>query len=119
VWWTELTLTLVVIFLMAVFVRVSRKLRGQVLMLERARERLETEERRVFDFLHTIGEALSADMRADDLNRVIVEGATQITEAHGGAAYLAQFKGRWSASRLRDFRGNCNFPASGGDWKNA
>ncbi|HET6406946.1 MAG TPA: GAF domain-containing protein, partial [Chthoniobacteraceae bacterium] len=92
-WWTELILTAIVAGLAAIFFRVSRTLREQVLTLERARERVEAEERRVFYFLHTLGEALSADMRAEDLNRVLVEGATQITEATGGALYLAQFKG--------------------------
>jgi sigma-B regulation protein RsbU (phosphoserine phosphatase) len=93
VWWIALTLTAVLVSLAAVFLRVSRTLREQVQTLERARERVEAEERRVFHFLHTIGEALSADMRAEDLNRVIAEGATRITEADGGAVYLAQLKG--------------------------
>jgi sigma-B regulation protein RsbU (phosphoserine phosphatase) len=93
VWWPELIFTLIVVCLTAVFFRISRKLRSQVLVLERARERVEAEEKRVFYFLHTIGEALSADMRADDLNRVIAEGAVQITEANGGAVYVPQAKG--------------------------
>jgi phosphoserine phosphatase RsbU/P len=93
VWWLELTLTAIVVSLAAVFLRVSRTLREQVQTLERARERVEAEERRVFYFLRTIGEALSADMRAEDLNRVIAEGAVRITEADGGAVYLAQLKG--------------------------
>src|SRR5688572_27810226 len=78
---------------MALYLRNTRKMREQIVSLEKARDRIETEERLVFDFLHTIGEALSADMRAEDLNRVLVEGSIKITEATGGAVYLGQLKG--------------------------
>jgi sigma-B regulation protein RsbU (phosphoserine phosphatase) len=56
----------------------------------KARRKAEIEESRVFDFLHGLGEAFSAEIRADDLHRLIVEGATRITEAEGGALYLQQ-----------------------------
>jgi sigma-B regulation protein RsbU (phosphoserine phosphatase) len=93
VWWLDVSLALVAVFLGIAFYWVSKRLRLRIRVINRAREKLETEERRVFDFLHTIGEALSGDMRADDLNRIIVEGAVQITEASGGAIYLADRKG--------------------------
>lgn len=54
---------------------------------------MEAEERCVFDFLHSIGEALSADMRAEDQHRMIVDAALRITEAHGGAVYVLDKKG--------------------------
>ena len=79
-------------------------------MLERARERVEAEERRVFHFLHKTGEALSADMRADDLNRVLVEGAVHITEASGGAVYLPQFKGEGIRRGFGTGEGTVVFP---------
>ncbi|MBV8533323.1 MAG: SpoIIE family protein phosphatase [Verrucomicrobia bacterium] len=62
--------------------------------LRRAREELQVEENRVFDFLHGLGEAFSDDLRASDLHRLIVEGATRITDAHGGALYLVDRTGK-------------------------
>jgi sigma-B regulation protein RsbU (phosphoserine phosphatase) len=91
--WLDLTLSALAVALTVVLFRINRKSRAQVHILERARDRVEREEQRVFDFLRTIGEALSADMRAEDLHRIIVEGSTQVTEAHGGAVYLAQLRG--------------------------
>jgi phosphoserine phosphatase RsbU/P len=110
VWWLELTLTAVVVALTAIFFRVSRTLRDQVQNLERARERVEAEERRVFHFLHKTGEALSADMRAEDLNRVLVEGAVHITEADGGAVYLPQLKGEGLRRGYGTTEGTVIFP---------
>lgn len=57
--------------------------------LERQRVDLQVEEDRVFDFLHGLGEAFSEGVRSSQLHRLIVEGASRILEAHGGALYLA------------------------------
>jgi sigma-B regulation protein RsbU (phosphoserine phosphatase) len=62
--------------------------------LKRAREELQVEEDRVFDFLHGLGEAFSDDLRPSDLHRLIVEGATRITDAHGGSLYLVDRSGK-------------------------
>src|SRR6516225_487273 len=62
--------------------------------LKRAREELQVEEDRVFDFLHGLGEAFSDDLRHSELHRLIVEGATRITDAHGGSLYLADRSGK-------------------------
>jgi sigma-B regulation protein RsbU (phosphoserine phosphatase) len=56
--------------------------------LRKAREKIEVEETRVFDFLHGLGEAFSEDVRIGDLHRLIVESAAKILDAHGGALYL-------------------------------
>lgn len=56
--------------------------------LERQRADLQVEEDRVFDFLHELGEAFSEGVRSSELHRLIVEAATRILEAHGGALYL-------------------------------
>src|SRR5260370_9078843 len=53
--------------------------------LKRAREELQLEESRVFDFLHGLGETFTRDVRVADLHRLMVEGALRIFEAHGGA----------------------------------
>ena len=79
-WWPELLLAFAIAVLVVLFLRNSRKLREQIASLEKARERIETEERLVFDFLHTIGEALSADMRAEDLKRLA--GVAVVGQTH-------------------------------------
>lgn len=61
--------------------------------LRRARDKIELEEARVFDFLHGLGAALSETSRPADLHVLIVEGALRILEASGGALYLADRKG--------------------------
>src|ERR1700754_3541886 len=68
--------------------------RRSIESLKRAREELQVEEDRVFDFIHGLGEAFSEDLRSSDLHRLIVEGATRMTDAHGGALYLVDRTGK-------------------------
>lgn len=56
---------------------------------ERARQEIEVEEGRVFEFLHSLGEAFAEGVRSADLHRLMVESATRILDAQGGAVYLA------------------------------
>src|SRR5438309_3569950 len=65
----------------------------QIRILERSKEEIQVEETLVFDFLHGLGEAFSETIKATDLHRLIVEGATRILDAHGGALYLADRTG--------------------------
>src|SRR5438477_5611864 len=69
--------------------RQSRKVHA----LERSKEEIQVEETLVFDFLHGLGEAFRETIRPNDLHRLIVEGATRILDAHGGALYLADRTG--------------------------
>jgi sigma-B regulation protein RsbU (phosphoserine phosphatase) len=64
-------------------------LMSRVRSTERARRELEVEEGRVFEFLHSLGEAFAEGVRSADLHRLIAESATRILDAHGGALYLA------------------------------
>jgi len=64
-------------------------LRRRIRLLERSKEEIQVEESLVFDFLHGLGEAFSDTIRPHDLHRLIVEGATRVLDAHGGALYLA------------------------------
>jgi sigma-B regulation protein RsbU (phosphoserine phosphatase) len=68
---------------------VTRRMKRKIGTLRSQRDHFRTEERRVFDFLHELGEAFSGDLRPADLHRRIVEGAVKILEAKGGALYLA------------------------------
>src|SRR6516162_3107529 len=73
---------------------VIRKQRKLIEELKRAREEVQAQENRVFDFLHGLGEAFSEDLRSSDLHRLIVEGATRVIDAHGGALYLVDRTGK-------------------------
>src|SRR5438309_32878 len=70
-------------------VRQAQKVRA----LERSKEEIQVEETLVFDFLHGLGEAFRETIKPHDLHRLIVEGATRILDAHGGALYLADRTG--------------------------
>src|SRR3954465_8547189 len=89
----EYYLILVVAAMALVFWRIVRRMRLKMEALDRAREHILQEETRVFDFLHGLGEALSAENRAEELHRLIVDGAPRIVDAHGGAFCLPQLKG--------------------------
>jgi sigma-B regulation protein RsbU (phosphoserine phosphatase) len=65
----------------------------RVRALERSKEEIQVEETLVFDFLHGLGEAFTETIRPNDLHRLIVEGATRILDAHGGALYLSDRSG--------------------------
>jgi len=73
----------------AAFGAVYRRQQKRMELLDKARERIQLEETRVFDFLHGLGTALSDTSRPSDLHVLIVEGALRILNAHGGALYLA------------------------------
>jgi sigma-B regulation protein RsbU (phosphoserine phosphatase) len=72
---------------------VYRRQLKEIGALDRAREKIEIEETRVFDFLHGLGTALSEEARAADMHRLIVEGAMRILDASSGALYLADRNG--------------------------
>jgi sigma-B regulation protein RsbU (phosphoserine phosphatase) len=66
----------------------------RIRQLERSKEEIQVEETLVFDFLHGLGEAFTETIRPNDLHRLIVEGATRILDAHGGALYMADRTGK-------------------------
>lgn len=67
--------------------------RRSIRQLERSQEEIQVEETLVFDFLHGLGEAFSETIRPADLHRLIVEGATRVLDAQGGALYLVDRSG--------------------------
>ena len=90
--WPGLSLALLALFT-GVFLYVYRRQREMIVALRRAREKIQLEETRVFDFLHGLGAALTAASKPSDLHVLIVEGALRILDAHGGALYLADRAG--------------------------
>ena len=89
----EIILSTALVASVAWSVLAGRLHRRQVTELLREKVKVQTEERRVFDFLHGIGEALKDDTHSGDLHGLIVEGARRILEADGGALYLTNKKG--------------------------
>lgn len=84
--------TILIIFLaiaIVFMVRTRRELERRIAATEKARDDLETEEARVFDFLHGLGEAFSEGVRSADLHRLIVESACRILDSTGGSLYLS------------------------------
>src|SRR5213595_4337888 len=67
--------------------------RQSIRRLERSHEEMQIEETLVFDFLHGLREAFSETIRPADLHRLIVEGATRVVDAQGGALYLTDRTG--------------------------
>jgi phosphoserine phosphatase RsbU/P len=67
--------------------------RVRILQLERSKEEIQIEETLVFDFLHGLGEAFTETIRATDLHRLIVEGASRVLDAQGGALYMMERAG--------------------------
>ena len=65
----------------------------RIRVLERSHEEIQVEETLVFDFLHGLGEAFSDTIQPNELHRLIVEGATRILDAHGGALYVTDRTG--------------------------
>ena len=84
----EIILTTALVATVAWNRRATQLHRRQMTELMREKVKIQTEERRVFDFLHGIGEALKDDSHAGDLDGLIVEGALRILEADGGTLYL-------------------------------
>jgi sigma-B regulation protein RsbU (phosphoserine phosphatase) len=86
--WTSILAGALIVTLVGLFVvraRLARRLRD----VERAREELEIEETRFFEFLHGLGEAFADTIRSADLHRIIVESSCRILDSTGGALYLA------------------------------
>lgn len=65
-----------------------RQQRRAVERLARERDAIEVEERRMFDFLHGLGEKLQADRSAGNLHRYIVDGVAEVIKGDAGILYL-------------------------------
>lgn len=86
--WPSLNLTLLGVVLALASLTILW-MAGTIRRLRRRLEDLQTEENRVFDFLHGIGAAFSDGIRSFELHRLIVESSMRILDARAGALYLA------------------------------
>ncbi|MFM8364447.1 MAG: PP2C family protein-serine/threonine phosphatase [Verrucomicrobiota bacterium] len=91
--WSLLNLTLFLgVFAIAAILVIWMS--AKVRRLGRRLTELQTEQSRVFEFLHGIGEAFSDGVRSQELHRRIVDGAVRILDARAGALYLSDKNGR-------------------------
>ena len=81
----EITLAIALAATLTWSILALRRQRRAMLEVVRDKVKVQTEERRVFDFLHGIGEALKDETHFSDLHGLLVEGALRILEGHGGA----------------------------------
>lgn len=86
-------LSVLLVACLAGWIYTARRQSTRIRVLERSNEEIQIEETLVFDFLHGLGEAFTETIRPNDLHRLIVEGATRILDAHGGALYLVDRTG--------------------------
>jgi phosphoserine phosphatase RsbU/P len=90
--WSTLLLGLLVASVAGWIITACFQIR-RIRRLERSHEEIQVEETLVFDFLHGLGEAFRETIRPQELHRLIVEGATRILDAHGGALYMTDRTG--------------------------
>src|SRR6184192_3475418 len=90
--WPTLLLGLLVASIVGWILTVYLQTR-RIRMLERSHEEIQVEETLVFDFLHGLGEAFRETIRPQELHRLIVEGATRVLDAQGGALYVTDRTG--------------------------
>lgn len=75
-------------------VLISKKKDQAILDLLREEQAIVEEERRMFGFLHDLGEAITREDTHSAMYRLIVEGAMRVLESNGGALYLLDHTGK-------------------------
>lgn len=73
---------------------VTRKKDRAITLLLKEEQAIVDEERRMFGFLHELGEAITREDRQSAMYRLIVEGAMRVTASNGGALYLVDVTGK-------------------------
>ncbi|MEM7602715.1 MAG: hypothetical protein AAF357_15030, partial [Verrucomicrobiota bacterium] len=71
-------------FAFSLWFREHRKLTA----VAREKDEIEVEERRMFGFLHGLGEKLQVDNSPANMHRYIVDGVAEVISADGGILYL-------------------------------
>ncbi|MFL2451792.1 MAG: SpoIIE family protein phosphatase [Verrucomicrobiales bacterium] len=86
----QTTIIALLLFLVGICFFYIWKYRKTAKNFERQRVDIETEELRMFDFLHSLGETLTQEggTNPGTLYRTIVRGSAMVVEAHGAALYL-------------------------------
>jgi sigma-B regulation protein RsbU (phosphoserine phosphatase) len=87
-WLSTILLLTLLLALAALFLVVTRRQKVHLSLIRDKQDSILAEERRLFRFLHELGESLTQDNRRDAMHRLIVEGAQRVTDSGGGALYL-------------------------------
>lgn len=85
---SSILLFTLLIVLVGFIVVMHRRQKERLLHAQEKQNSILAEERRLFSFLHDLGESLSHDSRRNAIHRLIVEGAQRVTDSGGGALYL-------------------------------
>lgn len=87
---TFLLILLVLLMAAVVFylARLSSNQKREITSLRAEEEAIVAEERRMFGFLHDLGEAIWREDQQAAMYGLIVEGAVRVTQSQGGAIYL-------------------------------
>jgi sigma-B regulation protein RsbU (phosphoserine phosphatase) len=88
---TTALLVLIVLLMTAGLVmlaKIARQQKHALVALRAEEEAIVAEERRMFHYLHDLGEAIWRDDQQASMYRLIVEGAVRVTQSTGGALYL-------------------------------
>ena len=89
-------IVLIVLLLVAVIVlllRANRVKNDALTRLLHEEQAIVEEERRMFSFLHDLGEAIAREDSHMSMYRLIVEGAMKVMESTGGVLYLLDSHG--------------------------
>ena len=82
------------------FYRLFDRQKNKIGQLDKELIELKTEEARVFDFLHGLGETFSTDIKTDELHSLIVKSVVRILDTAGGSLYSADRQGAYLISRF-------------------
>jgi len=85
---SSILLLILLIVLAVFFVVIHRRQKERLESAQEKQNAILAEERRLFAFLHDLGESLSQDSQRNTIHRLIVEGALRVTDSGGGALYL-------------------------------
>jgi sigma-B regulation protein RsbU (phosphoserine phosphatase) len=81
-------LVLLLVAVLALLLRTAKEKNEAITRLLKEEQAIVEEERRMFSFLHDLGEAISREDSQAAMYRLIVEGAVRVMESTGGALYL-------------------------------
>ncbi len=87
-------LCLALVAVITLLVRVSMQKNEAIDRLLKEEQAIVEEERRMFCYLHDLGEAIAREDSQSAVYRLIVEGAMRVMESEGGALYLLDNAGR-------------------------
>jgi sigma-B regulation protein RsbU (phosphoserine phosphatase) len=85
---SSILLLILLIVLLGFIVVMHRRQKERLNSAHEKQNAILAEERRLFAFLHDLGESLSQDSQRNAIHRLIVEGALRVTDSGGGALYL-------------------------------